>query len=70
MTDIVEDISDRLDTVNDKYIKQLEKLLEEMVNAPREEYKRQPGERGKYETYRMERKAERAAEGTKTEPVL
>lgn len=38
--------------MKDLDIKELEKLMEEMANAPREEMgQRQPGEKGAYERY-------------------
>lgn len=46
MNEIIEDISNRLDAVNAKYLAGIEKMMEEMANAPREELgKRQPGEK-------------------------
>lgn len=51
-SEIVEDMSNRLDKVNDNYMKRLEQLMEEMANAPREEMgQRQPGEKNTYERY-------------------
>lgn len=45
---------------NKQEIEFLEKLMEEMANAPREEMgKRQPGERGMYERQRIENAANR-----------
>lgn len=44
---------EQLEEHNKLTMERLSKMMEEMANAPKEEYgKRQPGERGKYETSR------------------